>query len=346
MTSVNISPNMNLPVPVVGTEVGPDWATDLNACLAAIDSHDHGTGQGVHITPDGIDINSDLPMNDNDLTTTRTVRFASQAAVLSAGADIGCLYEVGTDLYFNDGAGNQVRITQAGSVTGATGTITGLPSGTASASFAGGTFSWRSATNTPATMSTGPLVIGAQVASPHTVTIGASAALAADFTLTLPLANPAATSVVTIDSSGQIATTTGPTLTSPAFVGVPTGTITGAAFSPTVTWTKDSGASITFVNGTSTWYYLRIGNTVKVDGSVAFTYSGGSGTSGYTPSVNIPIATAALAIGGIGLLATAFDTTYTGRATNVSTTAVKITSFGFSASGSGSLNFSYSYLVS
>ncbi len=345
MTSVIVSPNMNLPVPVVGVEVGPDWASDINACMAAIDSHDHGTGQGVPVTPAGLNINADLTMGSNNLIATRTVRFTAQNAALALAADLICIYAVGADLYYNDGAGNQVRITQSGSVTGASGTITGLPSGTASASFAGGTFTWRSATNTPATMSTGPLVIGAQVVSPHTVTIGASAVQASDIALTLPLTLPAATSVMTMDSTGQIALTTGPTLTAPNFVGVPTGTITGAAFSPTVTWTKDSGATITFVNGTSTWYYLRIGNTVKVDGSVAFTYSGGSGTSGYTPSVAIPIATAALAVGGIGVVFST-DPNFSERATNSGTTAVKITSMGFSPSGSGNLSFSYSYLVS
>jgi hypothetical protein len=206
MTATTISPNMNLPVPDVGTEPGPDWANDLNACMAAIDSHDHGTGQGVPVTPDGINITSDLPMNGNDLTTARSVRFAAQSAPISAGTDLGCLYEAGVDLYYNDGAGNQVRITQSGSVTGATGTITGLPSGTASASFAGGTFSWRSATNTPATMSTGPLVIGAQIASPHTVTVGASAVLAANYSMTLPLALPTAAtaSVLAVDSTGAM----------------------------------------------------------------------------------------------------------------------------------------------
>ncbi len=204
MTATIISPNMNLPVPTVGVEIGPDWSNDINACMSAIDSHDHGTGQGVPVTPDGLSINADLPMGGNNLTTVRTVRFTSQSAALSAGTDVGCLYEVSADLYYNDGAGNQVRITQGGSVTGASGTITGLPSGTASASYSGGTFTWRAATNTPATMSTGPLVIGAAAVSPKTVTLGPSGAQASNYALTFPAAVPAANQILQSDGSGNL----------------------------------------------------------------------------------------------------------------------------------------------
>ncbi len=210
MTSTTISPNMNLPVPVPGQEPGPDWANDIVADMYAIDSHDHTSGKGVPITPDGLDINSDLPLNDNDLTTARTVRFYPQSAPITASSpDLGCLYESGVDLYYNDGAGNQVRITQGGNVTGSTGTITGLPSGTASASFSGGTFTFQSATNTPATMNIGPIVTGAAVASSKTWTIGASAAQASNLTMTLPVDAPIANQILIADGSGNLSWTRG-----------------------------------------------------------------------------------------------------------------------------------------
>ena len=50
MSNTTNSPFMLLPVPVVGTDPGPDWANNLNACLAAIDSHDHSTDKGAPIT--------------------------------------------------------------------------------------------------------------------------------------------------------------------------------------------------------------------------------------------------------------------------------------------------------
>lgn len=203
MSNTTTTPNMNLVKPTVGEDPGPDWATNLNADLDAIDSHNHSTGKGVPIPPGGININTDLPFNDNNATALRSANFTSQSAPLATAADIGCVYVSGKDLYYNDEDGNQIRITQGGSVAGSSGTITGLPSGTASASFAGSTFTFQSATNTPANMSVGPLIIGANTASPKTVTLGPNVSQVANYAMTLPLALPGSTSIANCDSSGQ-----------------------------------------------------------------------------------------------------------------------------------------------
>ncbi len=209
MSDTTISPNMGLPVPTVGEDPGPDWATNLNASLSAIDSHNHSSGQGVPITPDGISINSDLSMNNNDLSSVRSVRFTPQSGAIADPTDLGCLYENGVDLYYIDGAGNQVRITQSGSVSGSAGTITGLPSGTASAAFAGSTFTFQSATATPAAMNVGSVKVSQTSASGKGVTISAAAGQAADFGMSLPAALPASTKIVSLDSSGNIGATYG-----------------------------------------------------------------------------------------------------------------------------------------
>lgn len=203
MANVEISPNMALPVPVVGVDPGEDWATNLNACMGAIDSHNHSSGQGVPISPAGININADLSMNDNNLTLANSVGFTSLVAAVTSL--LQTLQVVGVDLYYIDGAGNSVRITQGGNVTGSTGTITGLPSGTASASFAGGTFTFQSATNTPATMNVGPLVIGRSAAGTKTVTITPNAGQGANYGLSTPTALPAAVNYMTLDNTGAIA---------------------------------------------------------------------------------------------------------------------------------------------
>ncbi len=204
MADTTISPNMGLPLPTVSECPGPNWATDNNACLTAIDSHNHSSGQGVPITPDGLNISSDLPVNDNNITDVRSLRLYPQVSTPGGAADLGCLYENGVDLYYIDGAGNDIRITQSGSVTGSSGTITGLPSGTASAAFAAGTFTFQQATNTPASMNFGPTTIGQAVVSGYGVTISANAGQAANYALGLPVALPAATQFVTLDASGNI----------------------------------------------------------------------------------------------------------------------------------------------
>lgn len=199
---VNISPDMNLPVPVVSEDPGPDWANNINACMSAIDSHDHAPGKGVQITPSGININADLPLNSNDLTEAHGIQFDSLVAAVTSL--LRSLQVVDADLYFIDGAGNSVRITQGGSVTGSTGTITGLPSGTASAAFAGATFTFSSATNTPAAMNFGSIKVRRTTLNGLGVTISANSGIAGDYALVLPAALPASQSAIVSDASGNL----------------------------------------------------------------------------------------------------------------------------------------------
>lgn len=201
---------MNLPVPVVGTAPGPEWASLLNSCLTIIDTHSHVPGSGVPITPSAININADLTFGGFNGIAFRTVRFSPQSAALALASDLGCLYEVANDLYYNDGAGNQIRLTQSGSIVGTAGSITGLPSGTASAAYTGigATFVWQSATGIAASMDFGSAVLrNTSPNSTYALTLSPPAALAANYALTLP-ASTLATNLMTLDSSGQMAAVT------------------------------------------------------------------------------------------------------------------------------------------
>lgn len=287
MANTTISPNMHIPVPVPGVDPGIDWADNIVADMYIIDSHNHSVGQGVQITPDGLNIISDLPIHGNNLTLIRSTRFSSQASPLALVTDVGCLYESGVDLYFNDGAGNQIRMTQSGSPVGSSGTITGLPSGTASASYSAGTFTFQSATNTPASMNIGPIVTGAATVNAKTVTISASASLAADYAMTLPLVLPASTSFLNVDTSGnmglQDATGTGavvltnspiitsPTILSPTISGTVAGSVSGilagGIYAPDLVSFNGTGLAVT----ASSFTYMRINNQVTVYGRVSGT---------------------------------------------------------------------------
>ncbi len=277
--NVIISPNMGMPVPVVGTDPGPDWANNINASLSIIDSHDHTTGHGVPVPSAGLNINADLPFNSNNATTLRSSRYAAQSAPISGGSDLGAVYVSGVDLYYNDGAGNQVRITQGGSVTGSAGTITGLPSGTASASFAAGAFTFQSATNTPATMNVGPLKVGTSTVSPHTVTIAPPGGLAANYNLTLPNGLPVATSVLQVSSLGAISSLATTGTGNAVLSASPTLTGTITATGATITGVALSGATI----GDATLSTPSVfSGTVKVAGAGAdvtpITLQGGTTT--------------------------------------------------------------------
>ena len=195
---------MNLPIPVVGVDPGPDWALNINACLTIVDAHDHTNGKGVQITPNGLNINSTLSVNGNDVIDFRTVRFAVQGSVTGA-ADLGCLYVSGEDLYFNDENGNVIRITQNGGVAGSPGSISNLTS-PASASYVSGnqTFVWQFDVNQAANMDMQSIILRNATASSFGVTVSAPSLLSVDYNIILPTL-PVVQSFVTIDSSGNMA---------------------------------------------------------------------------------------------------------------------------------------------
>lgn len=201
MADVNQSPNMGLPIPIPGTTPGPAWANDVSACLLVLDSHDHTTGSGVPITPSAININADLDFKGFNATNINGVVFKSLA---SSPGSAGTICEVGVDLYYVDGNGNPIRITQDGSVSGSSGTITGLPSGTASASYSSSsqTFIFQSATNVAANLDVRSIILRNSSANSKGLTLSPPA-LAADYTITLPTL-PASQSIVTIDQTGAM----------------------------------------------------------------------------------------------------------------------------------------------
>jgi len=193
---------MGLPVPNVAVDPAPQWASDLNACMSVIDQHTHLPGSGVPITPSALNINSDVTFANNNATNLRSSRYFPQGSPLAQATDLGCVYVSGVDLWYNDGVGNQIRITQGGSVTGSTGTITGLPSGTAGASYGAGVFTFQSATNTSANIDAGSYVFRNAIANSKGLTLSPPAAMASNYGLVLPTV-PASTSFVTLDTSGN-----------------------------------------------------------------------------------------------------------------------------------------------
>lgn len=204
------SPNMNLPVPIVSVDPGPTWAQDLNSCLGIIDQHDHSSGQGVQITPTGLNINTDLTIQGNNLTHINELVFTP----LSSSSDLGVVYVSGNELYYNDESGNVVQITNMGSVNAGAGSITGLPSGTASASYSSGTqtFIWQSATSTAANMDGGSFIFREVVANANGVTVSSPTSLAADYQMFWPAGLPGSgTSFMTVDSGGNMGDAIGTT---------------------------------------------------------------------------------------------------------------------------------------
>lgn len=197
------SPNMNLKIPVVGTEPGPDYATDINDSLSTIDSHNHTTGSGAPIPVSALNVDADFNLNNKNLTNAFSVRFLAAPSTLP-GSVTSALYVYNNDLYFNNGSGNFVQMTNG---TALNVTSTGISSGTANASFIGNVLTVTAAPTVPANIDGGSIVIRNTIASSKGVTLQAPIPLSIDYTLVLPTV-PAQQNVMTLDSSGNMSSVT------------------------------------------------------------------------------------------------------------------------------------------
>lgn len=191
---------MNLPIPVVGVDPGPDYAANVNSSLTILDQHNHSLGSGVQITPSGLNINSALSLNGNTLTQTAAVTLIPQVAAPVNGS----VYESGVDLFYIDGNGNVIQITSGGTVNA---TSSGITSGTASASFVAGVLVVNAAVNTPANIQAGSILLGNNVVNSKFLTLSPPNAMGANYQLVLP-ALPAQTNVMTLDTSGNMSSIT------------------------------------------------------------------------------------------------------------------------------------------
>ena len=116
--------NMSLVIPSVLTDVGPTYATLIDAAFVTLDAHNHSSGSGVQITPSGLNISSDLTFNQNNATNLRTARLYNNSSITLGVNDKTCLYALNGELYYEDAAGNTVQVTLSGSLN--VGTLTAL----------------------------------------------------------------------------------------------------------------------------------------------------------------------------------------------------------------------------
>lgn len=210
MADYTVSPNMLLPVPTVGVSPGPEYATLQNQSMAIIDSHNHSINSGVQVTPAGLNINSDLTMNGNNLINVNTVRFNSLAATLpNLSPNTGALYVSLNELYYNDVTGSHtVKLTNNGSVNAATGNITNLVS-PASVNFTNGTFVFQSSTSTSGSIDVGNVILRSPTSSLNAfgITLQVPPSISSNWNIVLP-SLPSVTSLLQIDTAGNMGTVT------------------------------------------------------------------------------------------------------------------------------------------
>ncbi len=196
--AITNSPNMFLPIPAVGTEQGPNYAFDINACMTLIDQHDHSPGKGVQVTTAGLNINADLDFHDHNAINLNNAVFISQAnpstgpytPVQSLFVAPGTADPLFNDLWYVDNNGTPIQLTQSGTIFPGVATVLGIHYPTAAAVNA---FQF---TNQPAGSDTttadlysGPITLSlhnASTTTTHMMTLSPPSGIASAYTLHLP----------------------------------------------------------------------------------------------------------------------------------------------------------------
>ncbi len=302
MANSTISPNMNLILPTVGVDPGPDWATNLNASLSIIDQHNHSSGSGVQITPNGLNISSDLSFQMNNALLLRASRYAPQTSPLSGAADIGETYVAGVDLYYNDVNGNQIQITKNGNIAGTSGSIANLVP-PASVSYVSGdeTFVFQSNSTTAANIDAGSYVLRNLTSGSFGLTL-APPTLSSNYTITLP-AIPSSISLLTIDTSGNLGTSSG--AVNATLNSLITASDVDVGGNLSVTGDAAIGGS-TFTAGNSTFSSVTTVGDTDVGGNLAVT-----GIIGANGGLSVP-GTATIGTASIGTLGVTGNETVSG----------------------------------
>jgi hypothetical protein len=106
--------NLNLPTPTI--TIGPTWASNINTALETIDNHDHSSGKGVKVKPNGLDINANLDMQINELLNIEAAQLSTLNSNLTGPTNILKLHSVAGNLWFTNGNGTAVQLTSGGSI--------------------------------------------------------------------------------------------------------------------------------------------------------------------------------------------------------------------------------------
>lgn len=207
---------------VVPTEGGDDdvWDTLFTTLLGLVDRHDHTPNKGKPLVTASLVVDADWDFHGYRILDVGGVQLSDLAGPPVSGASE--VYVTGGELWFLDGAGNHVSITDAGALTmttvgGIGGNYTAVnalfafidasDSYTALQQLGAGVRQW-------ARLESGDLRLYEYKAHPAAgpvpstfVGLASPAALAASYTLTFPGALPGTTQLVSIDATGHILAT-------------------------------------------------------------------------------------------------------------------------------------------
>lgn len=291
------TPNMLLVLP---TDHGSadTWDVILDTLFSRVDSHNHTVGLGVKVPTGGLNIDADLSFSPSGtpraITDLKAIDFAPVASSVVTSLAGAFFISDGTggltanELYFRTTAGTNVKFTSGAALNVAAfaGGIGGDYSAVGAAvafDDAADRYTFKQQGNIWARMASGEVRI-LETGTSEAVFVGLAcpAALAASYSITLPLALPGSTQLVQMDSAGVLtaSNTIGNTLTMPA-------TMAGAT---------NFSAAITMGSTLAVTALITATAGVTAAANQSFTTSG---TGRYKhPSTELPIHIAAFGVDG------------------------------------------------
>ena len=107
--------SLGLTLPTVGVTVGPTYATQVNTALQSLINI-----LEAKVTPAGLDISSDLSfksgVNYSAALNMERATYENKSSALNAASFPVAIYVANGELYYNDNAGNQVQISNNGTL--------------------------------------------------------------------------------------------------------------------------------------------------------------------------------------------------------------------------------------
>lgn len=218
-------PNMSIVLPTVGGDTNA-WGTEVNAALQILDPHDHSPGKGPRVPTTGIGINADLTMAGFGLTNLGRAAFSAITA-LATGSKALFVNSADNELYWRSNAGVNVKLTSGSTlnvslVGGILGDYASVGAEVAyDDSLDRYTFKQQGSPKPWARMASGPIrLFEFNTTEAVGVEIACAAALASNYTITLPAAPPASTQLMQMSSAGAVSVSNTLTVTLAASAGL------------------------------------------------------------------------------------------------------------------------------
>lgn len=249
-------------------------ATNIETNWPLLDVHDHSSGKGAQVPTSGLNINANLTFGGYKAYNLLAAQFSNQSSSLTTATNKPCVYVLNGELRFIDNSGNDVLLTNSGSVAGTSGSISGLTAPVA-AGFASNTFSWQanSGTGLYAKMSNADInLYEASAGVTNSIAIKSYPSLAASYSIILPSAVPASTSYLSMANTGQLATASADSIGS-AMTSTGANAIANSRTRAVATTAATGGVAIgpsttTLSNATTSYIDITCANTGFAPGAV------------------------------------------------------------------------------